>query len=45
MIEVYPTRGVVSVKYVSSIHVNIENSDLVMFQANTLSNEWPFVVI
>lgn len=38
-----PVKGLLSVKYVTAVELNIENTDLVMFQCNNIAYHWSSV--
>lgn len=40
LIEYMPGKGILSVKYITSIELNIENTDLIMFQCNSIAFHW-----
>lgn len=35
-----PGKGIISVKYTTAIDLNIENTDLIMFQCNSIAFHW-----
>lgn len=40
LIEYMSGKGIVSVKYITGIELNIENTDLIMFQCNSIAFHW-----
>ncbi|CAM5999906.1 unnamed protein product [Sphagnum balticum] len=44
-IEYIPAKGLLCVKYVTNIELNIENTDLVMFQCNNIAYNWSNVTM
>lgn len=40
LIEYMPAKGIISVKYITAIELNIENTDLIMFQCNSIAFHW-----
>ena len=40
MIEYIPSKYILSVKYITSIELNVENTDLIMFQCNNIAYHW-----
>ena len=45
LIEYMGGKGVLSVRYVTSIELNIENTDLLMFHCNYLSYNWSNITL
>ena len=40
MIEFISSKGLLIVKYITPIELNLENTDLVMFQCNNIAYHW-----
>ena len=45
LIEYLAGKGVLSIKYITNIELNIENTDLLMFHCNYLSYSWNNVTL
>lgn len=43
LIEFVPSKGLLVVKYITPIELNIENTDLIMFQCNNVAYHWSSV--